>query len=288
MICKIELLLRLAILDNLMARFFSLCLKEKINIMLGARKVSRKAEFIVFALVFFSWGQSTVLGAEFDVYGKSERFTWSEYDSSGIILKESGPLFTVGLVSTTPNADHSFTRTDIAYFGGTVNYDGSTWSGTPVVSDTIYSGYKLEYTFYHPISAATNRYSFLGLGYKQWNRDLISTQSSQGYLENWRSLYAKIGYRQEAANSRFEFGLKYPLKTVNSVDIFGSKAHPGRHASVFGEVSWTIAKDADIRLNYDSMKFTASKPTYAPRLGQYVYQPKSKSSSWGLQLAVKL
>lgn len=256
--------------------------------MLGARKVSRKAGFIVFALVFFPWGQPTVSATGFDVYGKSERFTWSEYDSSGIILKESGPLFTVGLIWTKPNVDHSFTRTDIAYFGGTVNYDGSTWTGTPVVSDTIYSGYKLESTFYHPISTAANRYAFLGLGYKQWNRDLISTQVSQGYLENWRSLYAKIGYHQEAANSRFEFGLKYPFRTINSVDVFGSTAYPRHHASVFGEVNWTIAKDADIRLNYDSMKFAASNPTYAPRLGQYVYQPKSKSSSWGLQLAVKL
>ena len=249
--------------------------------------MSRIIGLIVFAFVFSAWGHATVSASEFEVYGKTERFTWSEYDNTGKLLEESGPIFTVGLVWKNPYPNHSFTRTDIAYFGGTVNYDGSTWAGTPVISETNYSGLKLEYTLYNPISATVSGYAFLGLGYKQWNRDLISTQVSQGYLEKWRSLYTKIGYRQEVAGSRFEVGLKYPLKNENRVDVFGSTTYPGRHVSVFGEVGWTIAKDVDVSLTYDCMKFVASKPAYASGLSQYLYQPKSESSSWGLQLVAK-
>lgn len=237
--------------------------------------------------LFLLDGQVSVSAAGLEIYGKTEQFSWSEYNAGGKLLQESGPIFTLGLMQRTPHPDRSFGQTRFEYVGGSVDYDGATWNGDPVASKTDYSGLKAEYVFYNPILEIDGGYAFLGFGYSQWNRDLISTPESQGYLEKWKSLYAKLGYRQERNSLRFEAGLKYPLRNENGVEQFGSTTRPGRQASVFGEVNWAAAKNWDVSLTYDSMQFTGSEPVYASRLGVHVYQPESKSSSIGLSVKTK-
>lgn len=246
----------------------------------------RSNRHILYLLLFFSCGQPLAAAAGLDAYAKTERFSWAEYDAGGKLLQENGPIITVGLTRKTVQPDQSFTKAELAYFGGTVAYDGATWGGTPVTSDTDYRGFKGEYSFYHP-AGGEGGYTFFGLGYKQWLRDLISTPVSQGYREQWKSLYARFGFRQESARLRIEAGLKYPFYNESRVAAFGSTARPGRQASFFGEADWAVAKHLELSLTYDSMKFPASDSVYAPQLGQYVYQPDSKSDSWGLALRAK-
>jgi hypothetical protein len=251
--------------------------------------------FVVFSLCLFC--EPVVAAANnADIYLKTEFFTWKEYNDSGSqLLKESGPISAIG----------SSVRSDIArslvlkgkgeLFGGTVNYDGQTQSGTPVETDTNYAGLEVEGNlgWKFMVTEKSSLEPFAGLGYRWWQRDLQDTVSASGYKETWWSFYARLGIHgdhtfSEQVKAFAEAGLKIPLKNKNKVDLSGIglstvTVEPGNKASVFAEagLKWTRFKTS---LFYEGMRFSKSDPVTVSNVR--VWQPESKADTFGISVGM--
>ncbi|NOZ25966.1 MAG: autotransporter outer membrane beta-barrel domain-containing protein [Nitrospirae bacterium] len=241
---------------------------------------------------------NVVRAADSDIYLKIESFTWTEYDDQGTrLLKESGPIYTIGSSVRSDLSGALFLGVNAELFGGTVGYDGQTQAGVPVETDTDYTGFVAEGDLgwkVHLRGKATLE-PFAGLGYRWWRRDIKDTVSAIGYEETWWSLYARLGAQGEYAYTEKvtvfgKAGLKIPVITENEVDlsIIGLstvKVEPGNVTSVFAEagVKWTRFEAG---LFYEGMRFSKSDPVTVG--GAQVWQPETKADMFGIKLGMDL
>ena len=180
--------------------------------------------FIIGLVTFIE--PSVVFAAdEYDVYAKIESFTWKEFDGGSQLLKESGPIYGIGL-SVKGDIFKSLTlKTRGELFMGSVDYDGQTQAGTPVETDTDYKGLKIEVDGGRKIieKEESSFEPFVGLGVRRWTRDIQSTGSAIGYEETWKSLYARLGIRGDHTNPNklivfAEAAVKLPIYNENEID----------------------------------------------------------------------
>lgn len=228
---------------------------------------------------------------EVEVYLKTESFTWKEFNDNGAqLLKETGVLYSLGgLVKSDITKSLTF-KGKSELFGGRVDYDGQTWGGTPVETNTDYFGFKTEGDVSWKFMERGKSFlrPFAGLGYRGWQRDLKSTDSAIGYRENWRSLYVRLGVRGdyvfiEQLRISAETGIKLPIYNENEVDYLGSTVKPGTEASVFAEVGlkWAMLK---VNVFYEGMRFSKSDPVAVN--GFQILQPESKADMLGVNIGM--
>lgn len=222
----------------------------------------------------------------------------------GQLLKESGPRYGVGVAFAREFPNHLTLKPRLELNGGSVDYNGQTQAGVPVVSTTNYFGLKFEFDL-----AARTRPSqgsvlepFAGIGLRSWSRDIDNSIAANGslaigYTENWSTFYGRIGVRGEQAfgqkNKLFLLaGVKLPVSTTNYIDdanVFYEPItlKPGNKPSLFTEagVKLNIFK---ISAFYDTMRFKKSPMvvTYDALSGRFVgyLQPKSESDMVGLRV----
>ena len=124
-------------------------------------------------------------------------YTWKENTSVGT-PKESGAIWTIdGSIGAAPFEKLPDLRLhgDAQLFFGRVGYDTFIQgTGTPVNTDTDYFGLKFEGGAGWRITyRETSVEPFLGLAYRIWWRDILTTSVATGYLEWYRTLYGRIG-----------------------------------------------------------------------------------------------
>jgi len=222
------------------------------------------------------------------LYHRTDRYTWKEFDPNGSrLLKESGYLNAIGIDFKTTINDKSSNETNLEVYTGDVNYEGQTWDGTALSASPHYRGFKTESIFYNK-TGMENIDMLLGIGYNSWQRGLKDTPTVNGYEEKWAIAYTKVGMLQKKNNFSWELGLKYPLYSRNRVEEFDVTVKPDQQVSFYGELGLKLAKNVDLALTYDSMRFSASDPVYSTVLKQELLQPQSKADIWGLKLAGKL
>jgi len=253
------------------------------------------------------------LAEEFDVFGTVESFTWKEFDLNNTrVLKESGPLFGLGVAYRKEYPDQISLDGSAGIFGGSVGYRGFTTSGDPITTAVDYLGLKLKgdagRTF--NIAESFTIQPFLGLGIRAWARHIrdstiLSGQNagllSKGYTEQWTTLHARLGARGgmdiSQTNSLFvEAGLKLPVYNEN-LAYFSREGiapdqtmHPGLQVSLFGEAGVRLLMTGDrmgmkrmkASVFYDGLRFSRS-PDVALRK---FYQPRSAADIYGVNLGV--
>jgi hypothetical protein len=235
------------------------------------------------------------------LYATVEYFVWKEFDGGMKLLEESGPLYGIGYARDYASEAVTF-RPRIEVFGGTVDYDGATWGGTPVASDTGYIGFRVEGDVGR-IFAAGDAFAiepFGGIGYSYWERDIESTAVSIGYRERWSSVYARLGVRagsgiRPASPSRVfgAIGMIWPFANRNTAelpDIGDVKVEPKGRPSLFAEAG--IAYRAlSVSLFYRGMRFDESDPVPVIPLGDgmflAVFQPDSESDTFGVRAGIR-
>lgn len=259
-----------------------------------------KYSFIIMLFVVFSSGlfckPVVAVTAKSDIYLKTESFTWKEYDDSGSqLLKESGLLSAMGASVRADIAESLVLRGRGELFGGTVNYDGQTQTGTPVETDTNYAGFKMEGNigWKFKVSEKSSLEPFAGLGYRWWLRDMQDTLYVAGYEETWWSFYARLGVHGDHTFSGqlkafAEAGVKLPVSNKNKVDlnVIGLSTvtvEPGNKASVFVEagLKWTRFKAS---LFYEGMRFSRSDPVTVDNY--QIWQPESKADMFGINIGM--
>ncbi|HUI67743.1 MAG TPA: hypothetical protein VL087_06005 [Nitrospirota bacterium] len=272
--------------------------------------VRRRSLALLFLAVFvvFEISHVSVAAAEgFYLYGVAESFTWKEFDDSGArVVKESGPLFGIGIAYSHEFEDQlTFTPKGEIFFGS-VDYDGQTQTGEPLTTTVGYFGLTLDGDIGRKfkVSQSFSLEPFGGLGLRWWLRDIKNGTTStgaisQGYMEGWTTLYGRLGVRGGIDVSKqtmmfFEGGVKLPFYNENTAywsNIGGQDLtfHPGKQSSPFAEIGMKVNR-VKASLFYDSMRFTKSNvitdvitTSEAVIIHQY-WQPKSTADIYGVKI----
>ena len=236
-------------------------------------------------------------------YLSGQYFTWSEFGGGRRLLKESGPLFSQGLLAgflyPLQSSSSLALRVRGEFFGGIVNYDGETQEQVPVKTEVSYLGTRQEFDLGYRYSAASFHLEpFAGLGYRWWLRGLQDATSAtgeavSGYTEYWRTGYLRLGargvYRPDSGASFFaEAGVKYPFYTANSADPFGTGSNtfrPGGLWSGFAE-SGVSYRHLRFAFSYEGFRFSQSPALLVVHKGlrDLLMQPESSSDIFGLNI----
>ena len=225
-------------------------------------------------------------------------FKWSEYSDAGSrVLEETGQIY--GLDMDVASLGRRFGwQGGAGAFLGEVDYDGRTWSGSPVETDVLYVGgtfYGDGVVCFRPASGLVLK-SFAGLGVQAWLRDLEDTRTEagvpvQGAEEWWGCVFGRLGAGfQYGFLSDYELfasgGVKLPIYTRNEVDFHlnGSDwtgLEPEMTVSGFGEAGlcW---RQVGVKISWDTLRFDRSDSVDA---GTYnLYQPESSADVYKAQL----
>ncbi len=239
--------------------------------------------------------EQALADGEFDVYGTIESFTWKEFDDSGgEFLEESGPIFGAGI--TAKGLIQPLTIKGRAeLFSGSVDYDGQTQAGMSVTSDTEYLGGKVEADlgWLIVIDETFALEPFAGIGYRWWERDIKSTGTAIGYIENWWSSYVRLGLRSESEISTqsklfAEVGAKIAIKNENEVDLTEIglpliTVEPANATAFFAEIGLR-GEPFVISLFYEGLRFKKSDMVIVsagPAILGFT-QPESEADIFGL------
>jgi hypothetical protein len=230
-------------------------------------------------------------------YLSGQYFTWAEHSGGRRLLKESGALFSTGLLLGVATDSSLTFRGRAELFGGDVGYNGETQApdSVPVRTDVSYFGTREEFDLgYRMASGSLRLEPFGGLGYRWWLRSLqnATSQTGQdvsGYDELWQSLYGRLGargrYLTPAGLSIFaEGGGKYPFYTGNSVNFANSGTttfRPGAQWSGFAETGLTY-KRLKIAVSYEGFRFSRSPEKLVGTT--HYFQPDSTSDLFGLSI----
>jgi len=237
---------------------------------------------------------------EFEAYAATAYFTWEEYDNGERLLEETGPLFGAGGKLRVPVRGRLAADFRGEVFGGRVDYDGQTWDGDPVTTDTDYVGVKLEADLGWDLIASEKTVfaPFAGLGARIWERELRNTlywdeseqetQVAVGYNEYWQNYYARLGFdASHAFSDRVSAfaaaALKLPIDTENEVDLTDSltlELEPGNRYAAYAELGASIGR-LRVSLFYEGLRFSESDPEYGYN-DLWFIQPESEADIFGI------
>ncbi len=225
-------------------------------------------------------------------------YNWSEYGNDGSrLLDENGYLYGLGYDFDSAKGWLGW-RNGGELFFGEVNYDGQTWSLTPIRTDVLYIGTTLylDAVPQYRLQSGLLVKGFSGIGTRLWYRNLDDTKTAAGVRvsgseEWWWSLYGGLGagvvYPVGSHVELFaEAGVKLPVYTRVETRGFASGHYsadlePDQEYSGFGEIGleW---KRLTVKLVYDSLRFDRSD---AKSSGQYeIYQPESDADILSLNI----
>jgi hypothetical protein len=262
--------------------------------------------FLLVVICLFGLFHASLAAAEeFYVYGAVESFIWREFDAGERAVKESGPLFGIGLAYSREFEDHLTLTPKGEFFFGSVDYDGHACDifGTcqPATSKTTYFGLKLEGDIGRRFRPTQSSFiePFGGLGLRAWQRDIKNGTASDGsatagYIEDWSTLYFRLGVRggmdfSKSSKMFAEAGVKLPLYNENTAYVSNIglgpdvTMHPGKQASFFAETGIILSR-IKASVFYDGLRFPQSSSVSN---GYYLfYQPKSTMDIYGVKVGV--
>lgn len=230
-------------------------------------------------------------------YLSVQHFSWQERNGGRQLLKESGPLFSGGVLLGAVTDSSLTLRGKAEVFGGEVDYDGETQAPDPVPvrTEVGYFGSRQEFDLGYRISTGGLQFEpFGGAGYRWWLRRLqdgtsATGQQVSGYTEWWQTVYGRLGARgrYQLPSGLFlvaEGGAKYPFYTGNSVDFANAGTvtfRPGGEWSGFAEAGITGSR-LKVVFFYEGFRFSESPQKQVS--DQFFFQPASTSDILGLSL----
>jgi hypothetical protein len=257
---------------------------------------------LLVVMCLFGPFRASLAANEFYLYGTAESFAWKEFADNGPrVVKESGPLFGIGLAYSHEFEDRiTFTPKGEIFFGS-VDYDGQTQMGVPVTSTVDYFGLKFDgdLGIRFKVTQRLSLEPFGGLGLRWWIRDIRDGTTStgavaSGYTEAWTTVYGRLGVRGGIDMSPqmmmfLEAGVMLPIFNQNTAYLSNAglgpdiTVHPGRQASLFAEAGTKISR-VRASLFYDSMRFSRSANVAS---GANIYwQPESTADIYGVKVGV--
>ena len=150
-------------------------------------------------------------------------FNYEEFDQEDQSLnKETGniPGVSIALQQASENFSNSFS---LERYGGTVNYDGATQTGTPHTTRTDETLTRLSYKLNW--SPAEYEASIFGrLAWQQWDRNILPNNGVFGLFEQYRWWAVEIGanatlYQKESNRLQFELAASKITQGTIEIDL---------------------------------------------------------------------
>ena len=229
-----------------------------------------------------------------------QQFKWEEFgDDGGRLLQEKGSLFGA-LILLEQARGPIEVRERIRVFGGSVDYDGSTWEGVPEETDVGYLGVGLgmDGGYRVAFSKTVSAKLLAGLDSRLWQRDIKSREDVQGYKEFWMVLQGRVGggldvkWPQGIALAA-EACAALPLGTYESVDLYdGVDLRPGQKTTLGAEVRLTwkqlVAAAYVEGLEFDKSDSVSRRVADDGMVYNLdLFQPKSEAHIAGLYIGYK-
>ena len=163
--------------------------------MASSQLILRLGLILIGGVIFPSaWAAPTFhLGVGFDAM----YFDYREYNGNDILLdKETGPMPGLHL-STALRWDNWYSELVYEHHLGTVDYDGQTQNGDPLATDTEEDIVDLSLIVGRHFGVASRYRSamYAGLGYHNWERNILPTSTVAGLLETYEWSYALLGVK---------------------------------------------------------------------------------------------
>lgn len=183
-----------------------------------------------------------------------------------------------------------------SYHQGRVDYTGQTQAGVPHNTNTDEEVVDVALRMGRWFEGSYPVMPYAGLGYRRWNRDILSTSSVGGLFESYRWKYAWLGakiiaYQQGASNLMLDIGWIRPLSPVMFVDFKGAyNISPNLYPESRNGLRLMLTSRSEIRENtalivepyYEYWKLGKS-PTVVTG-GIPVCEPASKTKNFGVNL----
>lgn len=227
-----------------------------------------------------------------------------DYKENGL-MEEDG--FMYGVVgSYSYHSDNKLMiNTSLKYSFGELDYDGQTWSGTPITADTDdwivecrgLVGYDYVLNGRHLITL------FTGIGYRYWNDDIDTNGGYEREIQYW---YSPIGVKTVSPlfdNWTWGLTAEYDLFWSGKVKSHLSDVLPGLNDPKvdqdFGDgygLRFSVRFEKELKKNYAlsiepyirywdiDKSDTATLSYYGTPSVYYVYEPENETTSYGLRL----
>lgn len=235
-----------------------------------------------------------------------ERFRWEEFDSAArTLLKETGPVLVIGAASGNERRVNSgfLYHLDGRVYLGSIDYDGQACSIAtgvcfPHQTDTNYFGVKFEGKSGYRLSSNLLAVDFFGgLGADIWIRAIEDSGNVSGGIEDYISLFAKLGtgFSHDLSSwaYRFHVGFKYPFYTLEIIDdeslddleMLNPRGRLGAFAELKFEFGASNKQRTGLTVFYDKVRFSESRHEVARHvLGMVeIWQPESHRKLLGVE-----
>ena len=232
------------------------------------------------------------------------QFKYQEFDSLDRLLDtEEGALPGIKF-GFTPDYKNGTFNTHFAFYGGTIDYDGRTQSGTPHKTDTIQELFNLGFTITPDrLNNSTRPIAFfLGVQYWHWDRDIQSRNNVQGLHEiyNWTEFEIGVRFKPNdnsnlsgfwlSASALYIFSPEMTLQLPSSEVDFDLGANTGFR--IRGGKAWRYSEgfSGSFNLFVESWEFGRSNTVFTDDfIGQsaFLVEPRSESFHSGLEFSFK-
>ncbi len=229
-------------------------------------------------------------------------FDYREFNAGKRLNREHGSLFSLAASANKTWGEH-FVETHVAWFTNAVDYDGQTQNGATVNTTTeqnIVNGTAL-YGRYLQLSRSFHHAVVTGLGYRYWQRDILSTSTAQGVLEHYTWWYGQLGWRgvyQSTARIRWlaeaklvrPFAAEINIDFRNGFDTTALKLRAENAMQLQLTLQFKLAKrwQLNVKGYYIAWDFGRSQEGTLRRNGVAigtVFEPASETRSTGLTIS---
>jgi hypothetical protein len=271
------------------------------------RTIIKRLSFSVLLSICAFWGplaQEILAGpGELTGYFTVQSFDWKEFAEGSRAVRETGPLFGIGIEYPVHLGERVTAKPSAEIFGGSVDYDGHACDifgdDCEAAETTVsYFGVQLQGDVGRRLPAGSASLEpFAGLGFRYWRRNIdegttVTGTPVSGFTEDWVSLYARAGLEvgvdlSERRRLFFLAGAKLPFFTQNTAytSSLGQgddlELRPGKQVSFFGEAGVELDRFS-VSLLYDSFRFPQSPTVFNGFTAGY--QPRSTMDLYGLKL----
>lgn len=218
------------------------------------------------------------------------RFDYAEYKDDGAttLNKEMGII--PGISFRLAQRHHAWEWEGTAsYHYGRVDYTGETNSGAPHNTRTDEEVVDVALRMGRWFEGSNPVMPYAGLGYRRWDRDILSTGSVGGLFETYRWKYVWLGvkfiaYQQGASNLMLDIGWIKPIDPV--MEVKGAYNNPRLNPESRNGLRLVLTSRSELRENtalivepYFEYWQLGKSPAVAT-----VYEPASKTRNFGVNL----
>jgi hypothetical protein len=232
-------------------------------------------------------------------------FSYKEFKKDGQLFNhEYGTLpgLKIGMMK---HFKPGFLSATLSYHLNDVNYQGETQAGKPLKTRTDQKIFDFSFQLGRQLK---NTHHFIfqvytGLGYHQWQRDILSTSTVSGLFETYQWWYGLLGIKgilpvSEQSKLSMNLSVIYPINPTIQVDfhgIFDEKTFDlagqwGRRFSLAWQYQYSEKMNLVIEPYLEQQHFGQSARQTLTRRGKIVgslFEPRSKMHNYGLMIYLR-